>query len=268
MEGWGPVDKSLVKALRLLEVVARSPEPRGVSSLARELDLTKSNVHRLLTTLTASGFLRRDAEHGTYGPSLKLWELGTLSVAGLDVRRVAAPVLARLAQDTGETANLAVLDGLEVVYLERVETSQAVRAFGRVGGRVPAHCVATGKVMLAHADAATVAAALERLERHTDRTITEPYAFAEELVRVRRQGYASSAGEWREGVRSMAAPIWGPGNGSAGAVVAAAGISAPAERLKPARIRDMAPIVMAAAAEITRRMGGHVPDTATAAMTT
>ncbi|MCW3473301.1 IclR family transcriptional regulator [Limobrevibacterium gyesilva] len=255
------MDKSLVKGLNLLAALANSSEARGVSDLARELSLTKSNVHRLLQTLTTQGFVRHNAERGVYEPSLRLWELGIVVLARVDIRRVAAPLLAELANKTGESVHLSVLDGTEVVYIDIVESSHPVRAYSRVGRRTPAHCVATGKALLAHAPAsvvAEVAEAASRLGPLTSHTITGRAALEEELARVRRLGHAVNRGERSDTVRGVAAPVWGPD----GRVTAAIGIAGPAERLKPATIRQLAPAVMATASEITRRVGGVPPNQA------
>jgi len=253
------MDKSLVKGLNLLTVLAHSKEARGVSDLAREVGLTKSNVHRLLQTMTAQGFVRHDTERGIYEPSLKLWELGRLVMARVDVRRIAAPLMAELSARTGESVHLSVLDGAEVVYIEIAESSHPVRAYSRIGRHTPAHCVATGKALLAHAPPSVVAEAAEmaaRLGPLTPRTIISQAALEEELTRVRRLGYALNRGERSEAVRGVAAPIWG----FDGRAIAAVGIAGPAERLKPATMRQLAPVVMDAAAEITRRVGGLPPE--------
>lgn len=249
------MDKSFVKGLRVLEALAKSDTPRGVAELSRELDMTKSNVHRLLSTLVSQSFAQRNAANGTYEASIKLWELGSHVAGRLDVRKIAAPHLAELKNRTGETAHLSILDGYNMVYIDRVETDQYVRTYGRIGARAPAHCTGTGKVMLAHAAPEIVAAALKDLERFTPRTITSVAAMKTELNRVREQGYAVTKEEWRSGVWSIAAPIFGP----TGAVVAGIGISGPADRIRPRLLKEFKPIVMATAAAVSERMGARLP---------
>jgi DNA-binding IclR family transcriptional regulator len=246
----GP-DKSFAKGLALLEALARSAKPRGVSDLARALCLTKSNTYRLLQTLLACGFVRRRAEDGTYEASLKLWELGVQIVGRVDIRRAARPHLVRLVEATGESVHLSVLDGADVLYVDKVESSQPVRAYSSVGGRAPAHCVATGKVLLAHAPAETLAAVLQDLVSHTRLTITDPVVMKRELARIRKDGYAVNRGEWRESVCGVAAPM----RDSRGEVVAAIGISGPAERLRPRQMQAMSPAVVECAATISRELG-------------
>lgn len=249
------MDKSFIKGLRVLEALAKSDQPRGVAELARELDMTKSNVHRLLSTLVAQSFAQRHAATGTYEASIKLWELGAQVAGRLDVRKIAAPHLTDLKRRTAETAHLSILDGHHMVYIDRVETDQYVRTYGRIGARAPAHCTGTGKVMLAHATADIVSAALKDLERYTPRTITNVAAMKTELNRVREQGYAVTKEEWRSGVWSIAAPIFGP----TGTVVAGIGISGPAERVRPRLLKEFKPIVIETAAAVSERMGARLP---------
>lgn len=244
------MDKTLLKGLALLELLARSDRPRGVSELARAAGLARSNIHRTLQTLAAAGFVRQDAA-GRYLCTLKLFELGRAVHDRIDVVRAAEPTIGRLAGVTQETVHLSVLDGTDVVYVHKVDSPQPVRAYSHVGGRAPAHCVATGKALLAWRDPSGVDQLHQALVAYTPQTITAPEALAEELAQVRRQGFAVNRGEWRASVCGVAAPI----RDATGAVVAAIGISGPAERLPAAGLDAFAPNVVAAAEEISRCLG-------------
>ena len=125
------------------------------------LAMGKSTVHRLCATLAAGGLLDHNAETGRYRLGLRLYELGTLVSAHMDLHDAAGPALLEVRNRTGETVQLAVLDGREVVYVERLESSHTVRLFGRVGHRNSAHCTATGKVLLAHLPDAELDALLD-----------------------------------------------------------------------------------------------------------
>lgn len=248
------MDKSFTKGLAVLEAVARASRPRGVTEVARELGLTKSNAHRLLQTLVASGFLRHDGERGDYAASLKLWELGNRVISSLDIRDFAAPHLQSVGRHTGETVNLAILDGIHVLFIERLEDGQPVRA-GYVGVRAPAHALAAGKVLLAHAPDEVQQAAAVRPQGFTRQTITDGAALLAELAAVRRQGFATNRGEWRELVNSVAVPI----RGARGEVTAALGVVGPKERMTMKRMREHLPALLDAAFAITQRMGGAPP---------
>ncbi|MGD9944676.1 MAG: IclR family transcriptional regulator [Burkholderiaceae bacterium] len=242
---------TLVKGLNVLEALARSGEPRGVTELAQELGLLKSNVHRLLRTLAARGYVRQQGASGRYFCTLKLWELGSGLTENIDVVTVARPQLTELARLTNETIHLSVLDDGEVIYVDKIDSPQPVRAYSRAGGRAPAYCVATGKALLAHMDGARFNPSAGPLQAHTERTITDPAVLDRELRKVRENGYAINRGEWRESVGGVAAPIFG----SHGQCVAAIGVSGPLERLTMTRLRLLAPHVITAAQTISQGLG-------------
>lgn len=246
-----PMNTTFVNGLALLEALARAGEPSGVSELARQLQLTKSNVHRLLQTLNERGYVRNLGATGRYEVTLKLWELGVEVLDKLDVKRVAFEPMERLVALTGETVHLSILDHGEVVYIDKVDSPQPVRAYSKVGGRAPAYCVATGKALLAHASPATVSAVARELRSHTANTITDAAELRAELKRVLDAGYAINRGEWREGVCGVAAPI----RDGRGSVIAAIGISGPVDRLKPRVAKQFAPAVVEVARSISSRLG-------------
>jgi IclR family KDG regulon transcriptional repressor len=243
--------KTVLKGFAVLETLAQSESPRSVTELARDLRFTKSNVHRLLRTLVTSGYVRYIPEVRRYETSLKLWELGTLLVSRLDLKVVAAPRLQELAARTHETVHLSIFDGTDAVYIDKIEGVHPVRAYSRVGGRAPAYCVATGKVLLAHQLPEVIAKVAAHLERHTPHTTTKPEVLYDELRRIRRDGYAINRGQWREGVGGAAAPI----RDGSGAVVAAVGISGPTDRLRLKVLRSFVPFVIATAQKISRGLG-------------
>jgi DNA-binding IclR family transcriptional regulator len=159
--------------------------------------------------------------------------------------------LQELAARTHETVHLSIFDGADAVYIDKIDGVHPVRAYSRVGGRAPAHCVATGKALLAHQPSEVIANVAAHLERFTPHTITKPEVLYEELKRIRRDGYAINRGQWREGVGGAAAPI----RDGSGAVVAAVGISGPTDRLRLKVLRDFVPFVIAAAEKISRGLG-------------
>lgn len=245
------MNKTFLKGLNVLEALALADRPRGVTELALELGLVKSNVHRLLQTLGHRGYVRQDPETGRYACTLKLWEYGALIADRVDVRQVSRGHLQKLAGQTSETVHMSVLEGAEVLYIDKIDSPQPVRAYSRVGGRAPAYCVATGKAQLAHAADTMLSQLAGKLQRHTPRTIVELEELKREFARVREQGFAVNRGEWRESVCGLAAPIFDSG----GKVVAAVGISGPLERLGPGVLRDFAPLVIDCARAISRELG-------------
>ncbi len=245
------MDKTFVKGLMLIECLADSAEPRGVSSLARELSLTKSNIHRLLMTLAAVGYVRKVETGATYELTSKLWEVGARVRSRLDVLKIAHDHMVRLCNTTGESVHLSILDGFEVVYVDKIEGSQPIKAYTSIGGRAPAWCVATGKAMLAHAPRDSILALEPRLTPFTDHTITKLDQLVEELATVRHEGYAVNREEWRESVSGIASPLR-DGNGM---VVAAVGISGPSNRFRHKQIKILSTTVISVAASISSDLG-------------
>ena len=235
----------------LLEALAKHERGSGVTELANQLMLNKSNVHRLLQALVHQGFARKNEDTGRYELTMKLWELGSGLANRLDVRVEALSFMKELAEQTQETVHLSLLDGVEVLYIEKIDSPQPVRAYTTVGGRSPAQCVATGKALLAGASEDTLNLIKNRLKPYTPRSLVKFGDLRRELEQVREQGYAINRGEWREQVVGAAASIYD----SRGMVVAALGISGPAERLEEVRLIQAGKILMTAAAQISRRLG-------------
>ncbi len=249
------MDKTLLKGVRLLEQLMQAGVPIGVSELARQTGLNPSNVHRTLQTWAHLGFVAQDASSGAYHCTLRLFEWGSRVADGIDVRRLAREPLARLAHQTQETIHLSVLEGADIVYLEKIDSPQPVRAYSEVGGRAPAHCVATGKALLAHAGEAALAALPQPFPRPTKRTVAHLPALRAQLQQVRRAGYAVNREEWRLGVSGLGAPVFD----QSGRAVAAVGLSAPSARLDDTRIRQLGQALAATAQEITLALGGGTP---------
>lgn len=251
------VNNTLVKGLRLLELLSRGHGPLGVTELALASGLPKSGAHRLLQALVEEGYVRKQRA-GLYETSIKLWQLGSSVLAGFDLRRFAAPMMEELMELTGETVHLSVLDGSDVVYVHKVDSPHTVRAYTQIGGRAPAHCVATGKAMMAFMSAGWLRRATQDLAPATERTITEPQVFLQQALRIRRKGYAVNQGEWRLHVNGLAAPVI---DGSS-MVAAAIGISGHASRLTALQLEALAEPVLHAAQELSHELGRSMPQAA------
>ncbi len=249
------MNNTLLKGLAVLELLSRSRQALGLTQIGKELEMSKSNVHRLMQALVETRFVLRDEETGAYMPSIKLWELGSAVLGKLDLRRHAERQMESLMELAGESVHLSVLDGMEVVYVHKVDSERPVRAYTQIGGRVPAYCVATGKAQLAFAREHVLESACAALKRHTDATIIDRDEFLKDMRKVRQRGYASNRGEWREGVHGIAAPIMD----ARGFVIAAVGISGPAERFRKAVLPGWADAVIATAADISDALAGERP---------
>jgi DNA-binding IclR family transcriptional regulator len=218
------MNNNLLKGLAVLELLSRSPRPLGLTQIGRELGMAKSNVHRLMQALIDTRFVLRDEEGGNYSPSIKLWELGSAVLARLDVRRHAQRHMHELMELTGESVHLSVLDGIDVVYLHRVDSAQS--GAGRDADGWPGAVVLCrhGQGAARLRPGACPRVSVCRPESHTAHTITDRSEFLKEMQKVRRRGYATNRAEWREGVWGMAAPILD----ARGFVIAAVGVCGPA----------------------------------------
>jgi IclR family transcriptional regulator, KDG regulon repressor len=244
------MDKTLVKGLQVLEFMARADRTVRISDVAQALDLTRSNAYRALKTLESAGFLRQDPVNKDFAAGVKIWELGLQVGNQFDVKARAAEALRDLAERSHETVHLAVLDGGEVVYVDKIDSSEPVASYTRLGGRAPAYCVATGKALLSTLTDAELTARIGEMQRHSAFTITDMDALRAELEATRKRGYATNRGEWRESVWGIAAVI----RDNQGTAIAAVGVSGPSYRLSDdARFTGLSVMVLEAADRITRK---------------
>lgn len=240
------LDKTLLNGLRVVESLAGSARLRGVTELARELGISKTSTHRLLQTLASRHYVAKDEEGGGYKLTMRLWEVGAQVMSRNDVKRMGGAYLRKLADNTGESAHMTVLNGMEVVYIDKIDGRQPLRAFSPIGGRAPAYCVATGKALIAYQSEDFLRALEGELKPYTKRTITSAQALRADLARVKRLGYAVNRCEWRDNICSIGAPVFD----ASGSVVAGIGISGPADRLPPATTKKIGKLV----AEMSRDM--------------
>lgn len=242
------MDTTAIKSLRALEWLCLRDSATGVTEMAVALRIAKSNAHRILTTLAAAGFARQIGD-GRYEASLKTWELGSALLTRFDIRELARPAMLALSQQSGETVHLSVIDGADVVYLDKIEGPQPAQAYSRIGGRAPAYAVATGKAMLAFRE--MPADAVPDFVDFTAKTVCSLPALQKELSDIRLRGYAINSGEWRPDVGGIGAPICD----HRGKVVAAVGISGATRRFSPERIPALAGVVVASAGKISHAYG-------------
>ncbi|MGQ0675456.1 MAG: IclR family transcriptional regulator [Rhodospirillales bacterium] len=241
---------TLAKGLDVLEALS-DVEEIGLSELARRQGVSGPTLFRILATLGARGYVHKSPT-GRYRLTLKAWEVGAKAVRRLALRDVARPFMERLAAETQETVNLSVRQGDGIVIIDKIDSPHPVRAETFVGLRAPVHCSATGKAIVAFERPEALEALLpERLQRHTDATITERAALLRELAQVRRQGWARNREEWRPGVCAAAVPV----RDAAGAVAASLSVTVPTSRFLAEAVRDrLVPALKKAAAAIEQQI--------------
>lgn len=244
---------SVRNAARVLRAFSQADQELGVTELSGRLGLGKSTTHRLLATLEAERLLEQNQTTGKYRLGLALYELGTTVTEHVDLHQAALPVLTTLRHNTGEMVHVAVLDGLEVVYVERLESGNLLPIFRQVGHRLPAHWTSSGKVLLAALprDELQHRLAGASLEARTDRTIHRVDDLLEELDRCAARGWASNVEEGHLGVTSVGAPI----RGGDATVMAAVSVVGTSDRLHGEVMHRYAALVVEAAAVISRRLG-------------
>lgn len=258
------MDSTLAKGLAVMEWMARQARPCRVIDVANAFGMARSNAHRTLQTLVECGWAVQDADTSAYRPSLRLFELGAMVSEAADMGALLRPHLAALAQASGETIHLAVLDGAEIVYLDKFDSPLPVAAYSRIGGRAPACCVASGKAMLAAArlDATALRALFGMLQPHTPHSIVDFDALQAELERSRARGYAENREEWRLGVCGLGVPVFD----ARGTAVAAVGMSVPSIRFARTQARELSERIMACARDASATLG-YRPATAPATTT-
>ncbi len=246
-------NRSLTKALALIEALASSPRPLTAVQLSRTLNLTRPTVYRILTTLVQHGFVTHEEDGSCFRLTFKLFDLGQRVLEGTDLLEAARPVLRKLRAHCHETVHFAVPENGRMVYLDKLEGSGPFCTNSRLGRSVPMHCTALGKSVLAYLPTIKTRRVLlgQGMPRYTPRTIVALSAMERELARVQRQGYAVDDVEFEEGVRCVGAPIFD----HLGMPIAAISVSAPLSRMPLAKIQEVGVMVSEGAASISRSIG-------------
>jgi DNA-binding IclR family transcriptional regulator len=238
------------KVLALLDAFTPAMPELTLSELARRAGLSLPTAHRRALELVTWGALERGPD-GRFHIGLRLWEVASLAPRGLGLREAALPFLEDLYEVSHENVQLAVREGLEVVFVERIAGRVAVPVLTRVGGRFALHATGVGMVLLAHAPADVQEEMLSApLQAYSPRTVTDPVRLREVLADVRRCGYAVSDGQVTVDALSVAAPI----HNADGAVVAAVSLVVRADNAQPGAL---APLVRSAARGISRSLAGR-----------
>lgn len=246
--------QSVSNALDLMELVATSQEGMSLDALQKRLGFTRDSAVKLASNLEQRGYLERDRLTNHYQLSLKTLELSQAFIRQAALFHQSRPIIEELSRQCGETVYIAVLKEDQAVYLEQIETRQAVRVVSRFGSHLPAYCSAGGKVLLSGLTAEALTAFLKKTElvAYTPATITDRPSLQRHLKQVATQGFAVNEEELESGVDGLAAPI----RNHSGQVIAAVVISAPTMRLSSDQLlNELVPLVCEAAARISTRLG-------------
>ncbi|MBI4790583.1 MAG: IclR family transcriptional regulator [Chloroflexi bacterium] len=247
---------SLQRAIDILNLFDSQTPELGTTDIAKSLGLHKSTVASLIYTLEANGYLRQNPNTRKYRLGFRLVERASAMLEHVEIRQVAYPFLLELRNKWNETVNLAVLDGHEIVYVERFLGTKALGMRSEVGYRAPAHSTALGKAILACYPTTYAQSLIKQfgLAAVTPKTITDPDQFCAELEKTREQGFSVDDEENEIGGRCVAVPIFD----HAGKAVAAVSISSPTARLPLDQVGEAGAMVRDTARAISRNLG-YVP---------
>lgn len=218
-----PIIQSIDRALRILDLFDEYETELKITEISERMQLHKSTVHSLLKTLQSRNYIEQNVENGKYRLGMKLFERGNLVIRSLDIRTISKKYLIDLSVKTGNTVHLVILDGKEGIYIDKVEGSSATVLYSRIGRRIPVHCSAVGKALVAHKNGVELNEILDGYvyKQHTPNTLMNENAFIAELEKVRSTGYAMDREENEPGITCLAVPIWD----HSGSVVAAMSMS-------------------------------------------
>ncbi|RDU97464.1 IclR family transcriptional regulator [Trinickia dinghuensis] len=246
-----PADTPTLRAFALIEHLVNAGDAISLADLARDVDMPKASLHRMLASLEAGGLvIRAPGQKNAYAVGPRLARLGVSVMMHAGTRRQRHAILERLVSDLGETCNLTMLHDTEVVYLDRVEAAWPLRLDLKPGSRVPAYCSASGKLLLAQLprEERTALVRTMALTRHTPNTISDPELLEAELDRTAHKGVAIDNEEYVAGIVCIAAPIAAAG----GTCVAAVAVHAPVSRMPLSKLLDSVPRLQEAARKLSK----------------
>lgn len=245
--------QSIQRAIMLMRQFSEETPTLGVTELSQRLDLHKSTVSRILSTLETEGLVYQHPETGKYSLGMGLVSLAGVALGQLSVRGTALPFLETLAQSTQETLCLITREGDNGVCIAHLDSPQPVRYVSWLGRRTPLHCTASGKVLLAFAPNAVQAQALaaDSLKAYTPNTQSKPETLRQTLAQVQTQGYALEEAEFVLGIVALAVPIFN----HAGQVVASLSVAGPEFRLPTEKLTTFTAELQATARQISHQLG-------------
>ena len=249
--------QSLTRGLSLLEALARAEGGLTLTDLAQRVQLAPSTTHRLLATLEKMGYVYQGGELGRWYIGLQAFTVGTSFLANRDFVAQSHPYMRRLMEQSGETANLGIIDGTEAVFIDQVQCREMMRTIVKLGSRVPLHASGVGKAIFAALPDDQIDAILKvkGLPRITANTITSPETMWASVRVIRQRGWSFDDEEHALGTRCVAAPIYDEHADVLGAI----SLAGPSSRLPDERIKQLGPVVAHTAEELTHRLGGRWP---------
>lgn len=244
--------QSVDKALLILKLLADKGREMKLTEISDELDINKSTLHGIISTLKYHGYVDQDGKTQKYRLGLYLIELGEIAAKSLDIINITSPVIEQVSQTLSETVHIASIDNFEVVYVNKRESNQSMRIFTSIGSRNPAYCTGVGKAILAFMDEDKIGELIpEKLEKFTPNTITDKKEFLRALKKIKENGYAFDKEEFSVGLTCVAFPIF-DSNGDPKYSIS---VSGPTVRMTEEKIDEAIKILKKASLEISRNLG-------------
>ncbi len=239
------------RALQLLEILAEHPEGMQPKEFESILELNKITVHRLLATLENRGFIEREGNN--YKVGLKLVELSSMKLNNIELKTEAAPYLRKLVHILGLPVQMAILEGNEAVFIEKIESINAFRMYSQIGKRIPLYASGVGKILLSQNTDEEILSELSKVtfEIFTHRTLTSPESVLDEIKEARKQGYAIDNEEHEEGIFCIAAPIYD----YRGQIIAAISVGGKELQFITDKRAEHITLIKETARDISRRLG-------------
>ncbi|MFZ4289433.1 IclR family transcriptional regulator [Variovorax sp. HJSM1_2] len=244
--------QSIGKMMGVLECFSTVNRHLTLAQIATMSGMPRPTAHRMLAAMKEIGFIEQDTRNGSYGLGIRLFELGNIALANMDILREAKPFIDRLCKLSGESSHLGVFNGFQVVVVDREESSDRHLSGTRLSESSPAHCTGVGKALLAFQRSEVVEQVIAAgLKVYTPTTISTAGALRKELIAIRKRGYAIDNAEHEVWVRCAAAPI----RNSSGHVFASVSVTGPADRMTDHKISSLAPLLLQTADAISRQIG-------------
>ena len=243
--------QSIGKMMGILECFSTVNRHLSLAQVATLSGLPRPTAHRMLSAMKEIGFIEQDARSSSYGLGIRLFELGNIALANMDILREAKPFMDRLSEVSGESSHLGVFNGFEVIVVEREVPAERQSRGIRPGESSPAHCTGVGKAMLAFQRSEVIEQVIAAGLKVYTTTISTPEDLRTELAAIRERGYAIDDSEHQVWVRCVAAPI----RNSSGHVFASVSVTGPADRMTDTKIASLAPLVVQTADSISRQIG-------------
>ena len=251
--------QSLTRGLSILECLAGTEGGLTLTDIGQRVELPPSTTHRLLATLQKMGYVYQADDLGLWYIGLQAFTVGSSFLANRDFATQSHAYMRRLMEQSGETANLAILDGTEAVFIDQVQCRETMRTIVKLGSRVPLHASGVGKAIFASLPDDQIDALLKvrGLPRITDNTITSPETMWASILVIRQRGWSFDDEEHALGTRCVAAPIYN----EHAEVLGAISLAGPSSRLPDERIKHLGQLVAHIAEDLTHRLGGRWPHT-------